>query len=130
MLLEYNCGILINIAATVRHGPRFYDWGDAVLAHPFACLLVALGGLARTLGVDPGDRAVRGARDAYLGVFSDLAGHDDLVRTATVACRAAVVARALTGHRAVGAAGPDHRFAGAPRATLATLGNPSPFDAV
>lgn len=118
------------LTATDEHGPRFYDWGDAVLAHPFACLLVALGGLARTLGVGPDDPAVTTARDAYLDGFADLAGHDDLVRTATVACRAAVVARALTWHRAVGGAVPEHRFAGAPRATLATLGNPSPFDAV
>ncbi|MCD2193037.1 aminoglycoside phosphotransferase family protein [Actinomycetospora endophytica] len=114
----------------LRRGPRFYDWGDAVLAHPFACLLVALGGLARTLGVAPDDPAVTRARNAYLAGFSDLAGHDDLVRTAETACRAAVVARALTWHRAVGAAGPEHPFAGAPRETLATLGNPSPFDAV
>jgi hypothetical protein len=114
----------------LARGPRFYDWGDAVLAHPFACLLVALGGLARTLGVAPDDPVVTRARDAYLDVFADLAGHADLVRTADRACRAAVVARALTWHRAVGAAGPGHRFASAPRDTLATLGNPSPFDAV
>jgi hypothetical protein len=111
-------------------GPRFYDWGDAVLAHPFACLLVALGGLARTLGVEPDDPAVTTARDAYLDGFADLAAPADLVRTAETACRAAVVARALTWHRAVGAAGPGHRFAGAPRDTLATLGNRSPFDAL
>jgi hypothetical protein len=114
----------------LAYGPRFYDWGDAVLAHPFASLLVALGGLARTLGVGPDDSAVRTARDAYLDGFADLAGHDELVRTADLACRAGVVARALTWHRAVGAAGPDHRFAQAPRRTLAVVGSPSPFDAV
>jgi hypothetical protein len=117
------------LAPTATHGPRFYDWGDAVLAHPFACLLVALGGLARTLGVEPDDAVVVTARDAYLDCFADLAGHDELVRTAATACRAAVVARALTWHRAVGAAGPDHRFAGAPRATLAVVGSASPFHA-
>jgi hypothetical protein len=117
------------VAPSDDHGPRFYDRGDAVLAHPFACLLVALGGLARALGVGTDDAAVRAARDAYLDGFSDLAGHDDLVRTAELACRAAVVARALTWHRAVGAAGPGHRFAGAPRATLATIGSRSPFHA-
>ncbi len=118
------------LAPTAAHGPRFYDWGDAVLAHPFASLLVALGGLARTLGVGPDDAAVRAARDAYLDAFADLAGRDELVRTADVACRAAVVARALTWHRAVGAAGPDHPFAAAPRQTLAVVGHRSPFDAV
>jgi hypothetical protein len=118
------------LPATGEHGPRFYDWGDAVVAHPFASLLVVLGGLARTLGVARDDPAVTSALDAYLDGFSDLAGHDELVRTAIVACRAAVVARALTWQRAVGGLGPEHRFAGAPRETLATLGNPSPFDAL
>ena len=96
----------------------------------FACLLVALGGLARTLGVAPDDPAVTRACDTYLDGFADLAGHADLVRTADLACRAAVVARALTWHRAVGAAGPEHPFASAPRDTLATLGNPVPVDTV
>ncbi len=117
------------LAPTGPQGPRFYDWGDAVLAHPFASMLVALGGLARTLGLPPTDPAVLAARDAYLDGFSDLAGHDELVRTAERACRAAVVARALTWHRAVGPAGPEHPFALAPRATLATLGSASPFHA-
>jgi hypothetical protein len=117
------------LAPSATDGPRFYDWGDAALAHPFASLLVSLGGLARTLGVGPDDAAVRAARDAYLDGFADLAGPDELVRTADVACRAAAVARALTWHRAVGAAGPDHRFAQAPRRTLAVVGSAFPFDA-
>lgn len=74
---------------------------------------MALGGLARTLGVGPDDPAVTTARDAYLDGFADLAAHADLVRTAETACRAAVVARALTWHRAVGPAGPEHPFAAA-----------------
>ena len=90
-----------NVLAT---GPRFYDWGDAVVAHPFASLLVALGGLARTLGVDPDDEVVRTARDAYLDVFADLAPHAELVATSVTACRAAIVARALVWHRAIGTA--------------------------
>jgi hypothetical protein len=117
------------LAPSATDGPRFYDWGDAALAHPFASLLVALGGLARTLGVGPDDAAVRAARDAYLDGFADLAGPDELVRTADVACRADAVARALTWHRAVGAAGPDHPFAQAPRRTLAVVGSAFPFDA-
>ncbi|MDL5154952.1 phosphotransferase [Actinomycetospora termitidis] len=103
---------------------RFYDWGDAVVAHPFASMLVGLGALARTLGVDPDDRAVRRVRDAYLDVFADLAPHAELVATCTLACRAAVVARALVWHRAVGGEGP---YADAARETLATYSAPSPF---
>jgi aminoglycoside phosphotransferase (APT) family kinase protein len=109
---------------------RFYDWGDAVVAQPFASLLVGLGALARTLGVRPDDPVILAARDAYLDRFADLAHHDELVATAVTACRAAVVARALTWHRAVHAAGADHPFAGTPRAVLAAVGDPadlSPF---
>ena len=52
---------------------RFADWGDAVLAHPFASLLVALGSLRRTLQVGADDPAITRPRDAYLEVFADLA---------------------------------------------------------
>ncbi|MEJ2870059.1 aminoglycoside phosphotransferase family protein [Actinomycetospora sp. OC33-EN08] len=116
-------------ADNVLRSGRFYDWGDAVVAHPFASMLVGLGGLARRLGLDPDDAVVRRVRDAYLDVFSDLAPHAELVATCTLACRAAVVARALVWHRAVGAAGADHRFADAARQTLAAYADPSPFAA-
>jgi hypothetical protein len=66
---------------------RFYDWGDSVVAHPFASLLVPL-------EIDPG------LRDAYLDGFSDLAPHAELARIAELACRVALVARALVWHRA------------------------------
>ena len=112
-------------------GPRFYDWGDAVLAHPFASLLVALGGLARTLGVGPDD-AGRPHRPRRLPRRLRRPGRARRAgaHRRDLACRAAVVARALTWHRAVGGAGPDHPHAGAPRRTLAVVGEASPFDAV
>ncbi len=100
---------------------RFADWGDAVLAHPFASLLVALGSLRRTLEVATDDPAITRPRDAYLDVFADLAPRDELRDLAETACRAAVIARALTWQRAVAG---DPRFAGAPRETLAALGDP------
>jgi hypothetical protein len=100
---------------------RFADWGDAVLAHPFASLLVPLGSLRRTLHVDVTDAAMTRPRDAYLEVFTDLAPRSELVHLAETACRAAVVARALTWTR-----GPadDPRFADTPREVLAALGDP------
>ena len=51
---------------------RYYDWGDSVVAHPFAAMLVPLGML---------ERGREAARDAYLGVFADLAPHAELVET-------------------------------------------------
>ncbi|PVZ10987.1 phosphotransferase [Actinomycetospora cinnamomea] len=97
---------------------RFADWGDAVLAHPFASLLVALASLRRT-GAD--ERALTRARDAYLAVFDDRAPRHELVRLAETACRAAAIARALTWQRA--SAG-DPQFVDTPREVLATLGDP------
>jgi aminoglycoside phosphotransferase (APT) family kinase protein len=98
---------------------RFYDWGDAVIAHPFTSLTVPL----RFFAEGPVRDA---ARDAYLEVFADLAPHDELVATAQLACRVALIARVLTWERALRAAreagGPvDERWADAPRQTLLAL---------
>jgi len=96
---------------------RFYDWGDSVVAHPFAAMLVPLGFAARR---SP-EELVR-ARNAYLAEFRDLGSHGELVETLELACRVAKVARALIWERAL-LAGPaaersDEDFARAPLATL------------
>ncbi len=57
-------------------GVRFYDWGDAVVAHPFASALVALSYLQAHLEVDPHHPTILRVRDAYLEVFGD-ASHGD-----------------------------------------------------
>jgi hypothetical protein len=94
---------------------RFYDWGDAVIAHPFACLLVPL-----DVAPDP-DPVLH----AYLDGYADLAPRDDLVETARLAVHLARIARALTWERALRAAlpGDPHvaRFRNAPAETLAAL---------
>jgi hypothetical protein len=83
--------------------PRFYDWGDSVVAHPFASMLLGIG----FVETDPGAPVVARLRDAYLEPFGDLAPHADLVETLEVACRVAKIARALTWVRAIGALGDD-----------------------
>jgi len=85
--------------------PRFFDWGDAVVAHPFASMLVTLDSLRQRLRRD--DHRVARVRDAYLEVFSDVAPHAELVATLALACRVAKVARALTFARAVAGLGDD-----------------------
>ena len=80
---------------------RFYDWGDAVVAHPFACMLLPLGWLAFQLEIPVDDPAFLRARDGYLEVFSDVAPHAELVATLELACRVAKAARALTWERAL-----------------------------
>ena len=81
----------------LAEGLRFYDWGDSVVAHPFAAALVPLGVIRG--GLD--EHGFTAARDAYLAVFSDLAPHAELVETLELACRVAKIARALIWDRAL-----------------------------
>lgn len=86
---------------------RFYDWGDSVVAHPFAAMLVPLGFVQRLLDVNLDDPRFISARDTYLGAFAHSAGAEDLAATLELACRVAKVARALTWNRALQAARDD-----------------------
>ncbi len=100
---------------------RFYDWGDAVLAHPFASMLVPLQVMR---GIVAGGEPLRRLRDAYLEPFDDLGTHSELVDTLELACRVGHVARALTWDRAVRVGRPeeiDEQWASAPLETLAAL---------
>ena len=95
--------------------PRFYDWGDSVVAHPFAAALHPLGVIRDRLG----DAAADDARDRYLREFADHGSSARLRAELDLACRLAVVARTLTWARAAGAGPSD--FADAPRLTLLSL---------
>lgn len=107
----------------------FADWGDAVVAHPFATLLVTLNVVAHHLNVTTEDPAVLRVRDAYLEAFTDLASHDDLVATVDLACHVAKVTRALVWLRSLEAANdPAHPFAREPLDWFATILNDAPLD--
>jgi Phosphotransferase enzyme family len=96
---------------------RFYDWGDSVVAQPFASML-ALG------WVPMEDSERERLRDAYLGPFGDLAPHAELVDTLEHACRVGKIARALTWHRSVSAFRPDEveeRWLSGPSESLFSL---------
>jgi Phosphotransferase enzyme family len=106
------------------HEVRFYDWGDTVVAHPFASMLVPLNWAQRRLELDLDAPELHRIRDAYLDVFSDLAPHAELVETLELACRVGKVARALTWARALAASDPgeiDDSFASAPLECLLSL---------
>ncbi len=104
------------VAASIDHndlhgenvvaGPRFYDWGDSVVAHPFASMLLPLSMAA------PEDRGR--LRDAYLEPWGALGSPAEL----ELACRVATIARALTWVRAADA---GSEWATAPLQTLAEL---------
>ena len=111
-----------NVLVDEAGGIRYYDWGDSVVAHPFAAMLVPLG-LVR--GGSDEARFLR-ARDAYLDVFSDRGSRAELVETLALACQVAKIARALTWHRALQAAreqgeAVDPDWATAPFETLVTV---------
>jgi hypothetical protein len=101
-------------------GTRFYDWGDAVVAHPFASMLVALGYLHARHGMTAEDPVVVRVRDAYLEPFTDLAPRAELVAEVELACRVGKAARALTWDRALRAQG-DAEVGEYGRAPLETL---------
>ena len=82
-----------------------YDWGDSVIAHPFASLLVALGFVRRTFHAGLDDARVTRVRDVYLAQFAGLGSHEELVRSAELACHVGKVARSLTWARAIAAEG-------------------------
>ncbi len=102
---------------------RTYDWGDAVVGHPFASLLVVLSWLTdpEGAGLAPTSSEVLRVRDAYLAEFADLSSHPDLVRTLDLARQSAKIGRAVswigvlatTGERRAGelAAAPLHWLA-------------------
>jgi hypothetical protein len=120
--------ILDGTGAADGRGARFYDWGDSVVAHPVAALLVPLRVAAMVLDTGPDDPRVLAVRDAYLDVFAADAPGEDLLATFDLAGRVATVARTLTWDRALRAAreqGEDAAgWADAPRETLATLLGP------
>lgn len=73
------------IAATIQHddlhggnvfvgtaGVRFFDWGDAAVAHPFATLVTTLNSVAYRLGADPDGPELDRLRDAYLEAWTDV----------------------------------------------------------
>jgi hypothetical protein len=102
---------------------RLYDWGDSVVAHPFASMLLGLGMPSLQLGVGADDPAVVRPRDAYLEVFGDLASPAELVEELELACRVAKVARALSWDRALRMRGAEQagEFADAPLEALRSL---------
>jgi hypothetical protein len=54
------------------HGYRFFDWGDAVVAHPFGTLVTTLNSVAHRLEIDSDGPEVSRLRDAYLEAWTDV----------------------------------------------------------
>jgi Phosphotransferase enzyme family len=94
-------------------GDRFFDWGDASVAHPFLTLTVALRVFASTVGVPDKSPAVDAAIDAYLERWRSLATLAALRRGAALGRALGGASRALTWHAiAVAAPATEREFPG------------------
>ena len=78
----------------LKEGFRIFDWGEAVVAHPFTSLLSALDMTERAFGLPPEDSGLARVRDAYLSIWMDELDADFLVEQAAVAVRTGIVIRA------------------------------------
>lgn len=91
-------------------GPlRVFDWGDAVVGHPFATLLVTLRVVSHLTGLEYGAAELLRLRDAYLEPWTAERDRADLVEAARLAVRIGGVARADCYRRALLEATPAGR---------------------
>ena len=91
------------VAAT---GHRFFDWGDASVAHPFGTLLVTLRSVAHATARDATDPALERLRDAYLEPWTDRSDRRSLRQLADAAAWVTMVSRSLSWRRALATSDP------------------------
>ncbi len=94
-----------NVALSADGRARFFDFGDASIAHPFTTFLVPLQ-MARHLGAEQSQ--IERLQDSYLEVFTDLAPLRELHRGLETALVAAVLPKAAAWDRALLDAPTDH----------------------
>ncbi|MCG5463936.1 aminoglycoside phosphotransferase family protein [Micromonospora sp. MED01] len=104
----------IGIPATVQHddlhdgnvfagdaGYRYFDWGDASVAHPFGTLLVTLRAVGHAGKLAADDAQLVRLRDAYLEAWTDRYDRRTLVEAADLAIGLGPVSRSLSWRRAL-----------------------------
>lgn len=82
-------------------GDRFFDWGDALVAHPFATLTTTFNSIAHKTGLPHDDPAFARLEAAYLEAWTDAAPMPALRRTAALARVLGCIGRALAWERAL-----------------------------
>jgi len=112
-----------NVVPLADGSVRLFDWGDAVVAHPFATLTTTLGSVGHHTGIDPYGPAVAPVRDAYLSAWAEVAPIATLEQTATLAMDLGHVGKATAWERALQGLETDEMagFHGATAAWLADL---------
>lgn len=112
-------------------GPlRVFDWGDAVVGHPFGTLLVALRVVCHLTGLAYGAPELLRLRDSYLEPWTGEHDRADLVEAARLATRVDGVARADCYRRALLEATPAGReeYGDAVPSWLLEQGRPTPLE--
>jgi hypothetical protein len=82
-------------------GDRIFDWGDAVVAHPFGTLTVTMNSIAHHAGLDPDGPELGHLRDAYLEAWSDVAPRRALDAAARRASVLGAIGRAAAWQRSL-----------------------------
>jgi hypothetical protein len=80
-------------------GYRFFDWGEAGIAHPFCTMVVCLRAVAYRFGLDEAGAEVTRLRDVYLEPWSALMSSSDARRAFGLAQIVGTMCRALTWNR-------------------------------
>jgi aminoglycoside phosphotransferase (APT) family kinase protein len=114
-----------------RRAPlRVFDWGDAVVGHPFGVLLVSLRVVANLTKLDHGAPELLRLRDAYLEPWSAEHGRTALLEAARLASRVGGVTRADCYRRALLEATPAGwaEFGDGVPGWLAEMGKPTPIE--
>jgi hypothetical protein len=82
-------------------GVRFYDWGDAIVAHPFGTLTTTFSSIAYRTGLDGDGAELARVRDAYTEVWTDVLPRSGLAEVAALAVDLGPIAKASAWQRAV-----------------------------
>ena len=88
-------------------GDRFFDWGDAVIAHPFSTLTTTFNSIAHHTGRAQDDPVFERLRDGYAAAWSDRLSADDLARAVALARVLGCIAKSLAWERALTGLEPD-----------------------
>ncbi|WP_435206802.1 aminoglycoside phosphotransferase family protein [Micromonospora sp. bgisy143] len=131
----------LGIEATVQHddlhdgnvfagptGYRYFDWGDASVAHPFGTLLVTLRSIRYATALSADDAGLARLRDAYLEAWTDRYDRHVLVEATDLAMNLGAVSRSLSWRRALDTTDPARaEYAEAVPGWLAELFAASPL---
>ncbi len=107
------------ITATIQHddlhggnvfvgppGIRFFDWGDSIVAHPFASMVTTLNSIAYRLGSDPDGPELMRLRDAYLEAWTDVLPRPALIDVLERALDLGRIGKSAAWSRALGGIDP------------------------